>query len=87
MNSKYTKSPNDIRTLLQSYVNKTEDGLEFSKENIPEEVSSLYKEIEDAPFLINKVAISDYKRVRDLFVSIDKKLTVFVGDNGYGKTT
>ncbi|WP_419876679.1 AAA family ATPase [Escherichia coli] len=87
MNSKYTKSPNDIRTLLQSYVNKTEDGLEFSKENIPKEVSSLYKEIEDAPFLINKVAISDYKRVRDLFVSIDKKLTVFVGDNGYGKTT
>lgn len=87
MNSKYTKSPNDIRTLLQSYVNKTEDGLEFSKENIPEEVSSLYKEIKDAPFLINKVAISDYKRVRDLFVSIDKKLTVFVGDNGYGKTT
>lgn len=87
MNSKYAKASNDIRALLQSYINKTEDGLKFSKDNIPDEVSLLYREIEDASFLLNKVSISDYKRVRDLFVSIDKKLTVFVGDNGYGKTT
>lgn len=87
MNSKYSKATNDIRALLRSYTIKTEGDLEFSKDDIPEEVSLLYNEIEDASFLLNKISISDYKRVRDLFVSIDKKLTVIVGDNGYGKTT
>lgn len=87
MSAKFINKPTDIRALLQAYTNKVEDGLVFSKKKIPEEVSLLYKEIEDESFYINKVSIYDYKRIRDIFVSLDKRLTVFVGDNGYGKTT
>lgn len=88
MNSKYTKTSNDIRALLQSYIIKAENGsIEKNEGKIPEDVSLLYNEIEDASFFLKRVSISDYKRVRDLLVNFDKKLTVFVGDNGYGKTT
>lgn len=87
MNSIINKTPNDIRALFQKYINKLEDGLAFRKNEIPEEISLLHRQIENESFLLSKISISDYKRVRDLFVSIDKRLTVFVGDNGYGKTT
>lgn len=87
MSAKFTNKTTDIRALLQAYINKTEDGLIFSKKNIPQEISLLYKEIDNESFCISKVSISDYKRIRDIFITIDKKLTVFVGDNGYGKTT
>uniref|UniRef100_UPI0039855C3D AAA family ATPase n=3 Tax=Klebsiella/Raoultella group TaxID=2890311 RepID=UPI0039855C3D len=36
---------------------------------------------------LKKLAIVDYKRLRDLIVNLEDDLTVFVADNGYGKTT
>ncbi|WP_261104711.1 AAA family ATPase [Serratia marcescens] len=36
---------------------------------------------------LKKVAIVDFKRLRDVIVNLEDDLTVFVADNGYGKTT
>ncbi|EPL0839388.1 AAA family ATPase, partial [Klebsiella aerogenes] len=36
---------------------------------------------------LKKIAIVDFKRLRDVIVNLEDDLTVFVADNGYGKTT
>ncbi|CAI0835276.1 recombination protein F [Serratia proteamaculans] len=36
---------------------------------------------------IKKVTVSDFKRLREVMVNLEDDLTVFVADNGYGKTT
>lgn len=36
---------------------------------------------------LKKLTINDYKRLRDVLINFDERLTVFVADNGYGKTT
>ncbi|QLJ33757.1 AAA family ATPase [Serratia marcescens] len=36
---------------------------------------------------IKKVTVSDFKRLREVIVNLEDDLTVFVADNGYGKTT
>lgn len=36
---------------------------------------------------LKKISVSDFKRLREVFVTLEDDLTVFVADNGYGKTT
>ncbi|MGG6177510.1 AAA family ATPase [Pantoea allii] len=52
---------------------------------------SLIVKLDDAlnrdSLFLKKLTINDYKRLRDVLISFDERLTVFVADNGYGKTT
>ncbi|MBN3066646.1 AAA family ATPase [Pectobacterium brasiliense] len=36
---------------------------------------------------LKKISIVDFKRIRDVIVNLEDDLTVFVADNGFGKTT
>lgn len=53
----------------------------------PVEILHLNELLKKERTVLKNISLTDYKRVRDLFVSFEKDLTVFVGDNGYGKST
>lgn len=38
-------------------------------------------------FYLNKLGIHDFKRIKELQINLEKDLTVFVGDNGFGKSS
>lgn len=51
------------------------------------ELERLKSAISEARFHLNKLAIHDFKRIRELQFSLEEDLTVFVGDNGFGKSS
>lgn len=53
----------------------------------PVEILHLNEVLKKQRTVLKNISLTDFKRVRELFVSFEKDLTVFVGDNGYGKST
>ncbi|HFS6024354.1 AAA family ATPase [Raoultella ornithinolytica] len=51
------------------------------------EIERLKSAISEARFYLNKLAIHDFKRIRELQLTLEEDLTVFVGDNGFGKSS
>ncbi|HDT2987341.1 TPA: AAA family ATPase [Klebsiella aerogenes] len=51
------------------------------------EIQRLTSSLNEGKFYLNKIGIHDFKRIRELQLSLEDDLTVFVGDNGFGKST
>lgn len=58
---------------------------DYLKESI--ELQKLISTLNESKFHLNKIGIHDFKRIRELQISLEDDLTVFVGDNGFGKST
>lgn len=58
---------------------------DYLKDSI--EINSLKSSLNEGKFHLNKIGIHDFKRIRELQLSLEDDLTVFVGDNGFGKST
>lgn len=70
------------------------DFLEMIEDNLPANLirnSQQLRDLNDAlnsdNLYLKKLSVSDFKRLREVFVTLEDDLTVFVADNGYGKTT
>ncbi|MBT1869344.1 AAA family ATPase [Enterobacter mori] len=61
---------------------KNED---YLKDSI--EIHTLESSLNRSKFHLNKIGIHDFKRIRELQITLEDDLTVFVGDNGFGKST
>ncbi|HDD8705583.1 TPA: AAA family ATPase, partial [Escherichia coli] len=58
---------------------------DYLKESV--ELQKLISTLNESKFHLNKIGIHDFKRIRELQISLEDDLTVFVGDNGFGKST
>lgn len=58
---------------------------EYLKDSL--EIERLKTAISESKFYLNKLAIHDFKRIRELQFTLEDDLTVFVGDNGFGKSS
>lgn len=70
------------------------DFLEMIEGNLPANIIRNSQQLRDLNEALNndnlylkKISVSDFKRLREVFVALEDDLTVFVADNGYGKTT
>jgi len=70
------------------------DFLEMIEGNLPaniirnsQQLRVLNEALNNDNLYLKKLSVSDFKRLREVFVTLEDDLTVFVADNGYGKTT
>lgn len=68
-----------------NYKNGTKD-FEKSQEKTQEAFEAIIK-ILDSDFFLNTLNISNFKKISDLKINFNKNLTVFLGENGVGKTS
>ncbi|WP_336716728.1 AAA family ATPase [Pantoea ananatis] len=52
-----------------------------------QQLRDLNEALNSDSLFLKKLSVSDFKRLREVFVTLEDDLTVFVADNGYGKTT
>lgn len=73
---------------VQVFLNYSNSAPEFEKnEELAADAFENVISILESNFYLNELTISNFKKILDLKINIHKNLTVFIGENGVGKTS
>lgn len=76
-----------VDNVFTDFINKVNLGLNEQELRSVIELELLNEALNKDNLYLKKISLVDYKRLRDVIVHFEDDLTVFVADNGFGKTT
>lgn len=76
-----------VDNVFSEFIGLINDGVPEDKLRHSPVLGLLNESLNKDNLYLKKISIVDYKRLRDVIVNLEDDLTVFVADNGYGKTT
>ncbi|MFH2813314.1 AAA family ATPase [Enterobacter ludwigii] len=76
-----------VDNVFSEFISLVNDGVSEDKLKHSPVLGLLNESLNKDNLYLKKISIVDYKRLRDVIVNLEDDLTVFVADNGYGKTT
>ena len=76
-----------VDNVFSEFIGLINDGVPEDKLKYSPVLNLLNESLNKDNLYLKKISIVDFKRLRDVIVNLEDDLTVFVADNGYGKTT
>lgn len=76
-----------VDNVFSEFIGLINDGVPEDKLKYSPVLNLLNESLNKDNLYLKKISIVDFKRLRDVIVNLEDNLTVFVADNGYGKTT
>lgn len=78
----------DVRAIYQLYLNYKHGIYTDADSKLSEDYLHLLIDLmRNKKIVVEDISIKDFRGIRDNYVKLDNRLTVFVGNNGFGKTT
>lgn len=78
----------NLEAAVQVFLNYRHGALDFEKsEEYSQAAFENIRDILSSEFYLNELNISNFKKILDLKIILHKNLTVFIGENGAGKTS